>query len=536
MIASYEGSEAMKALVLGGVGQFTVVDGDKCTPSDLGENYAITEENVRSCASRASAVTQSLLTLNDNVSGSFVEDNLPNILSTRQEFFQDFTLVIATQLRDCEAKTLDTICRDFNVKVVFVRSYGMVGFIRASVKEHCIVESKPDHLPDDLRLSDPWPELLAYAASFQLESVCGTTSTGPASVTMDDMTFKHIPYVVILLHCLDMWKRTHSGSHPSSSSDLKEFKACIKQMSRTGDEENIKEAVGASHKVLVSKTSTVSSIPKEVNAVLNDPSAMSLNAATSTDFWIIVSAVREFVYGSSNSENENIETTTKGTGHLPLEGSLPDMTSFTEYYLSLQEIYQNKAMTDAKEVHTIVKRKLGEIGRESDSISINDVKHICKHARCLNVIRHVSLIDEMEASEQKGGKIQLLLEDESTSSCTLFYLLLRAVDRAYNSLNRYPGEFDQELEDDICSVRMAAMSILSEYGLTQSLNLSLTLLDDYVKEVCRYGGAELHVISAIMGGIAAQESLKLILAQYTPIFCTYVFDAVHMLGTSIDLT
>lgn len=31
-----------------------------------------------------------------------------------------------------------------------------------------------------------------------------------------------------------------------------------------------------------------------------------------------------------------------------------------------------------------------------------------------------------------------------------------------------------------------------------------------VNEICRYGGSELHVISAIFGGIAAQEAIKVI--------------------------
>lgn len=30
----------------------------------------------------------------------------------------------------------------------------------------------------------------------------------------------------------------------------------------------------------------------------------------------------------------------------------------------------------------------------------------------------------------------------------------------------------------------------------------------FVEEICRYGASELHVISAIFGGIAAQEAIK----------------------------
>ncbi|XP_048621743.1 NEDD8-activating enzyme E1 regulatory subunit AXR1-like isoform X2 [Brassica napus] len=49
---------------------------------------------------------------------------------------------------------LDKICREANVKLVFVRSYGLVGIVRVSVKEHTIIDSKPDHFLDDLRLNN----------------------------------------------------------------------------------------------------------------------------------------------------------------------------------------------------------------------------------------------------------------------------------------------------------------------------------------------------------------------------------------------
>lgn len=42
-------------------------------------------------------------------------------------------------------------------------------------------------------------------------------------------------------------------------------------------------------------------------------------------FWIIAKAVRDFM------ENE-------GNGHLPLQGSLPDMTAETSCYITLQQM------------------------------------------------------------------------------------------------------------------------------------------------------------------------------------------------------
>lgn len=47
----------------------------------------------------------------------------------------------------------------------------------------CIIESKPDNIPADLRLGNPWPELQTLADSIDLD-------------TCDDITHKHTPWGV----------------------------------------------------------------------------------------------------------------------------------------------------------------------------------------------------------------------------------------------------------------------------------------------------------------------------------------------------
>ncbi|KAL7189458.1 hypothetical protein ACSBR1_039161 [Camellia fascicularis] len=63
------------------------------------------------------------------------------------------------QLAEDSMVKLDRIRREANVMLVFAHSYGLTGFVRISVKEHTVIESKPDHFLDDLRLNCPWPEL-----------------------------------------------------------------------------------------------------------------------------------------------------------------------------------------------------------------------------------------------------------------------------------------------------------------------------------------------------------------------------------------
>jgi amyloid beta precursor protein binding protein 1 len=53
------------------------------------------------------------------------------------------------------------------------------------------------------------------------------------------------------------------------------------------------------------------------------------------------------------------------------------------------------------------------------------------------------------------------------------------------------------------------------------------LQDDYVSELVRFGAGELHVLGAIVGGMAAQEAIKLITGQFVPFNGALVYNAVN---------
>ncbi|KAI8006960.1 E3 ubiquitin-protein ligase RZFP34 [Camellia lanceoleosa] len=102
--------------------------------------------------------------------------------------------------------------------------------------EHTVIESKPDHFLDDLRLSSPWPELRSFVETIDLN-------------VADSVVHKHTPYVIILLKVADEWAKTHGGSLPSTREEKKEFKELMRAKMRAMDEDNYKEAVEVSFKV-----------------------------------------------------------------------------------------------------------------------------------------------------------------------------------------------------------------------------------------------------------------------------------------------
>lgn len=91
------GSEALKNLVLGGIASFTVVDASPVTSADLGNNFLVNPEGLGS--PRAAVVADLLRELNPTVSGSFLEEAPEALVDKNPGFFNQFTLVIATQVR-----------------------------------------------------------------------------------------------------------------------------------------------------------------------------------------------------------------------------------------------------------------------------------------------------------------------------------------------------------------------------------------------------------------------------------------------------
>ncbi|KAG6407002.1 hypothetical protein SASPL_129982 [Salvia splendens] len=499
------GSETLKNLVLGGVGSITVVDGSKVELGDLGNNYMVDESSVGQ--SKAKTVCAFLQELNDAVKAKFIEEYPEKLIESNPSFFSQFTLVVATQLVESSMVKLDRICREANVLLIFARSYGLTGFVRISVKEHAVIESKPDHFLDDLRLNNPWPELWRYAESIDLD-------------TADPIAHKHIPYVIILIKMTEEWAKTHNGKLPSTRDEKRVFKDLIKAKKTAPDEDNYKEAMEASFKVF-----TPQGISPSLQQIINDTCA-EVNS-NSLDFWVMVAALKEFI------ANE-------GGGEAPLEGSIPDMTSSTELvttallYVSLQKIYQAKAEADFLVMEKLVKKILKKLGRDPESISKATIKSFCKNARKLKVCRYRMIEEEFSSPVQLELQKYLTDEDYCTpnSRCSVafgFYILLRAVDRFAANYNSFPGQFDGEMDEEISRLKTTAVSLLNDLGCNGS-----SLTEDLINEMCRYGAAELHSVAAFVGGIASQEVIKahalsrlqLITRQFVPMSGTFIFNGV----------
>ncbi|KAH7576745.1 hypothetical protein JRO89_XS01G0140600 [Xanthoceras sorbifolium] len=534
------GSETLKNLVLGGIGSITVIDGSKVVLGDLGNNFMLDESCVGE--SKAKSVCAFLQELNDAVKAKFIEEYPVALIETNPSFFSQFTLVVATQLVEESMVKLDRICREANVMLIFARSYGLTGLVRISVKEHTVIESKPDHFLDDLRLNNPWPELRKYGFwSFGL-LLFGLLNLFSETIDInerDPVAHKHTPYVVILLKVAEEWAKSHQGGLPSTREEKREFKELLKSKMIAIDEDNYKEAVEASFKVFSPRGITLfwnlirlamghvfqitASVPpgldgngfgvayllrvgtgQDLQQIIDDSHGEV--SSNSSNFWVMVAALKDFIVN-------------EGGGEAPLEGSIPDMTSSTEHYVNLQKIYQAKAEADFLSIEQRVRNILKKLGREPESISKATIKIFCRNARKLKVCRYRLIEDEF--SNPSITELQKYLTDEDYSVAVGFYILLRAVDRFAANYNSFPGEFEGPMDEDISRLKTTAVGVLSDLGCNGS-----TVTEDLINEMCRFGAAELHAVAAFIGGIASQEVIKLITKQFVPMSGTFIFNGI----------
>lgn len=178
-------------------------------------------------------------------------------------FWKQFTLVIVSGGFPSEVRELSKTLWELDIPLVVIDSMSFFASLYISVKEHTVIESHPTSLVD-LRLDSVWPSLQSFVNSYDLE-------------TLDDTDFAHVPYPVLLIKYLELWKAEH-GCAPSTPAEKREFKSFISIKRRGPDQENTDEAMSNSWHLF--KDSTVS---PEVMSIINHERANTITEDVSID-------------------------------------------------------------------------------------------------------------------------------------------------------------------------------------------------------------------------------------------------------------
>ena len=80
----------------------------------------------------------------------------------------------------------------------------MIGYLRISKPVNAIVQTKLAQVKfKDLRVSEPWEELQAFADGLDLD-------------TLEQIDFIHVPYAVLLIKLCAKWRAEHDGAMPTN--------------------------------------------------------------------------------------------------------------------------------------------------------------------------------------------------------------------------------------------------------------------------------------------------------------------------------
>ncbi|KAI1456624.1 hypothetical protein F4805DRAFT_221662 [Annulohypoxylon moriforme] len=476
------GVETLKNLVLPGIGKFTIADDAIVNEADLGVNFFLDE----SCLGklRSECCTKLLQELNPEVEGQWLPKEQGTLdLSSALETSPTFTLVMYTHPIKKEIfSLLESYASQHKTPLVGIHSAGFYSYFRINLPgTFPIVDTHPEvEKTTDLRLLNPWPELVEFSQDMtkNIDSV-------------DDHEHGHLPYVVILLHYLEEWRRSHNGQNPISYNDKTAFSKFVSSKARTtnpeGGEENFQEAA-----IAINKNIKAPELEPGVREIFNHRVSDEIEAQST--FWIVAKAIEIFY-------NNN--------GCLPLPGALPDMKAQSSVYVKLQSIYKEKARKDAHEVLETARVVSG--GKDVDPA---EVDLFCKNARFVKLINATPTradLDEIYETEVANDEAAEAMKVETDGAFTLpmsnlfIYLALVATSHTIT----YSA--DEIMSSITSTVPKAA-------GNERALQAA--------QEVARAGGGELHNISALTGGMVAQEIIKIITKQYIPIENTCIFDGI----------
>ncbi|KAB8342774.1 hypothetical protein FH972_022372 [Carpinus fangiana] len=487
------GVEALKNLVLPGIGRFTILDSSVVTEADLGVNFFLEEGDVGK--SRAESCTRLLQELNPDVEGHSITEPIESFIARPDALAPYNFILVALPLPPAVAETISAHATSTAVPVFYYHCIGFYSHFSVQLPPAFpIVDTHPDPAStQDLRLLEPWPELSALVA----EKTQGIDQ-------MDEESHGHIPWVVILLHFLATWRDTHDGKVPQNYKEKSEFRELVRGAMRTntaeGSEENFEEATGAVLKSL--NPHTPSSAVKEVFAAEECRNLI----AESADFWIIAHAVSRFY---------------EKNGVLPLSGSLPDMKAKSADYIQLQGLYKGKARDDVAEV-------LQEVGLLTEKLGKNhmaeprDVEAFCKSAGFIKLVRgRPPHIANPQASIQWADRSRFALNALSLpDSLILIYIAFLAYD-SYIALHGTTEEVAQTQAEKVASIAQTLIEDLIKQGGTRPDESDYTEMiegvERIVQELIRAGGGEMHNVAAVTGGMLAQEAIKVITKQYVPV-------------------
>ena len=206
-------------------------------------------------------------------------------------------------------------------------------------------------------------------------------------------------------------------------------------------------------------------------------------------------------------------------------------------YIQLQNIYKSKARKDLAEITNII-RDIEETLNRGTMIEEMEIEAFCKGAAFVKLVRgnELRIADEPTSTAWIDRANYILQQLEDEDSLITINVALLALDHymekavipltSTNDTDALDAEqrklkwsMTQYTDNMIESLKKAGNSDADTEAAQERIN-------KVIMEIARAGPSELHNISALTGGMVAQEVIKVLTKQYVPIDNTCVFDGI----------
>jgi NEDD8-activating enzyme E1 regulatory subunit len=230
------------------------------------------------------------------------------------------------------------------------------------------------------------------------------------------------------------------------------------------------------------------------------------------------------------------------------------MSTTTDLFMQLQEVFAAKAKQDRSDLAELIeslRQSTTSVGMPFPHIDSDLIDRFCKNVYNLRSLSTTTLADERTELPVQAinDAVADAFEQDKKQTPILWYLSLLAADRFFSSSGRYPGTgqthvdierdseavwlFLQDIRDQLSPVSVNSSENMDEEYTPDTARGLLT--KEHALEIVRVGACELHNIAALVGGIAAQEIVKLITRQYIPMNNSYVFNGITGVGATYEL-
>lgn len=507
-------SEALKNLVLSGIGSITIVDNEVVNDKDIETNFFISDREKGKV--RCEEILKPLLELNQDVKGEALNISPADFI--KKNSIDKFEVIFSANLPQKLNNEIRLLAKKANKRFINISSNGLINTIQLYENYHANMKLRILENPvNDNRLAMPWKELIDFSMGFDLDS-------------MDEMAHSHIPFYVILVQALMKYRKEKNdeNANPTSSAEKEEFKKIIKSMIKFKDEENFKEALAKYFLCSKDKTNLKTEKIHYIFQILDSHQFNDL-LNESNDIMKVF-----FIYCKSLQEyyEENNHT-------FPLVGNIPDMTADTQSYISLKKVYQTEAERHRAIMRKKLEAKLNELnfdGKErisqmilnpdtEKSVDIIDILN--KNWPQMSLFKY-EIIDDYKINPDE-------YEEDYQKVNLKWYIISQASELFNEKHQRYPGTI-KNFKEDIPLLKELVKSVFDSFKKANGENFPINEIEDnYVFEFCRMGKSIVPTCASIIGSIASQEIIKMITYQFETVNNMIVYDGINVTTSTLKI-